>query len=423
MSSIIQYKNSASQLKRWEFFLVLFFILYYVLPMVQNLVPFGILTIVGTIYALFIARGEKFFTRALYKLVLFSLYISIIYLLLTETNTIGSDVSGRVLKRVFSKYDQVFSLFFPAFIGCHVTFRASIRQKKIMLLTFFTCFMIVIVQTLKAMQIYPNITRTFEMRTDEEIEMYASLRSIGLSNIGNFYFVYSVPFIIVVSLAYIIHVKASKEKFVAAGIFLGLSYFIITSQFSLAFLITIIGLALMLYATSCSTSTRILSIALLFIFFVLFPTLLNVFISHSSSELMKTRLSEILNFLESGDKSGDNLFGRLDLYWKSFLAFLESPIWGNRHLNFDGHSTFLTYLSDIGLLGSIPLFYLFRMTYKNILRYIRVKKEEFRVLYIMIILMGLTNPIVNSYSIPLCLWFVSPIILNFIYERSTRFQD
>lgn len=409
-----------SKINKWELYFLIALITYFVLPVVQSYVPFGIGTFIVSVYVLYLARREKGLSNVLYKLLFFSLFISLIYLLLTDTSSIGANVSGRTVKRILSKYDQVLNLFFPAFIGCRVALRASKKQKIALLFSFFVCYAIVIGQTFIAMQIYPDITRTFANRTEEEMEMYSSLRAIGLTNIGSFYFVYSVPFIVVVFLSFFLHERKSWGKLGAMGIIIGLSYFIIRSQFSLAFLITIIGLSLMLYATSRSSSARFLSIWVLILCALSFPILLSQFASHSSSELMSTRLSEVSNFLLSGDKTGDNMFGRLDLYWRSIVAFLYSPIWGNRHLDFDGHATFLTYLSDVGLLGSIPFFYLFRMSKKCILKNIRIRKEEFRVIYIMIILMGLTNPIVNSYSISLCLWFVSPIILSFIYERKTR---
>ena len=412
-----------SKIYKWEFFFIFLLILYYVLPVIQDFFPFGIGTLFGALYALYIARSEKGLSESLYKLLVFSIFISLIYLLFTETNSIGSNVTDRSLKRIVSKYDQVFNLFFPAFIGCRVALRASVKQKKMLLFTFFVCFAIVIFQTIKAMQIYPNITRSFENRSEEELEMYSSLRSIGLTNIGSFYFVYSVPFIVVVFLSFFLNESRLWGKILALFILTELFSFIIKSQFSLAFLITIIGLSLMLYATSRSSNTRSLSVVVLILFVLVSPILLSQYASQSSSALMSTRLTEVSDFIQLGDKSGDNLSGRLDLYWRSIVAFFNSPIIGNRHLDFDGHATFLTYLSDVGLLGSIPFFYLFRISYKSILHCIRIRKEEFRVLFIMIILMGMTNPIVNSYSIPLCLWFVSPLILSYIYERNTRLYD
>ena len=140
--------------------------------------------------------------------------------------------------------------------------------------------------------------------------------------------------------------------------------------------------------------------------------------SNVKSAQISLRFRELANFFSSGDASGYNLEGRLTLYWETIKAFFASPLYGNRTLNFDGHATFLTILSDTGILGGIPFYILYFMTKKKIETIIEDTTRLFTIPFLMLVIMGLTNPIHAAYPVGFAIWFIAPLILSIIIEKN-----
>ena len=131
---------------------------------------------------------------------------------------------------------------------------------------------------------------------------------------------------------------------------------------------------------------------------------------------MSIRLYEIYYFLVGGDATGYNMDGRITLYTESIKAFLKSPFWGNRHLDFDGHATFLTVLSDLGLLGGIPFYYLYFSSRKRVRIIINDKGNYYGPVFLMLLLMGFTNPIHTALPLMYVVWFLVPLSIETFME-------
>ena len=131
---------------------------------------------------------------------------------------------------------------------------------------------------------------------------------------------------------------------------------------------------------------------------------------------MSIRLYEIYYFLIGGDTTGYNMQGRMTLYIDTVKAFLTSPILGNRSLDFDGHATFLTVLSDLGVLGGVPFYYLYFSSRKKVKKIINDRSESFKVIFVMLFLMGLTNPIHTALPLMYVVWFLAPLTIYMYRE-------
>ena len=94
-----------------------------------------------------------------------------------------------------------------------------------------------------------------------------------------------------------------------------------------------------------------------------------------------------------------------------------SPLWGHRQLGFDGHATFLTVLADTGIIGGIPFFALLSSIYKRVKAQLTNGIPQFKVIFIMFIMMGLTNPIHASFPLGLAVWFLAPLTIELIFKE------
>ena len=136
--------------------------------------------------------------------------------------------------------------------------------------------------------------------------------------------------------------------------------------------------------------------------------------SISDMEILNVRLEEMYNALsgKGSNLAGSDLYARLDLYWKSIRAFFHSPILGNRTLGFDPHSTFLSILADLGIMGGIIIYNLFSNSFKFMKSSLNTVYRFYTPLLCQILLMGFTNPIHSSPSIYIMLWFICPLLIT-----------
>ena len=152
---------------------------------------------------------------------------------------------------------------------------------------------------------------------------------------------------------------------------------------------------------------------------LLLPVILKLLIGLSDSELLNQRLQEIYNTLTGVSQNSEesDLWARMELYGKCILAFMQSPIWGNRTLDFNGHSTFLCVLADLGVIGGFIIYKLFKKSFDFMKEQLGDRYPYYSPLVCQVILMGLTNPIHSTPSIFIMLFFLCPLlIVQFIKE-------
>lgn len=335
------------------------------------------------------------------KYILLVILISLLYLILTDTKTISVDVSNRDLKRFLSKASQLGLTFFPILFYTRCQKYSSHFQKKFFIGTAVLLFAYVIINTTGALIVNPNITRSWVGFSDSAVD-----------NIGSYALVYSVPFLIVLcGIVFLGSHKAYVKLCMILLIILQL-FFLLLAQYTLAVLITVYGLIYTVYCNTTKSRTKVIWLLAVVILIPLIPTILKFAADHVPSVQMSIRLYEIYYFILGGDTMGYNMGSRMELYAESIKAFLRSPIIGNRSLDFDGHATFLTVLSDLGLVGGIPYFYLYFHSYKKIKDMLTTNVENYKTFFIMMLMMGFTNPIHSAFSLMYVAWFIIPLAIQ-----------
>lgn len=375
---------------------------YYILPSASIFVNYalalmGVFVMIAIFTVLFDNnRIPKILVWFLFLIV----FISLLYLLLTDTKSIDINVSNYGIKRFTSKLYQMIMMFFPVYLYGHVRKNCSIKEKKTILIVTLGFVLFVIFQTIREVAINPNITR-----------IWLSLVESGQKNVAGYYFTFAMPFIIVLCASYFQQTKKIFVKVIMLAVSAFLLYFLLIAQYTLSILLAFIGVGIAIILNTTNRFRTLVILGVMVIILVV-PIIIKAVIPHIESQQIASRLNELYLFLTAGDMSTNNLGGRMELYQKSILAFLRSPIWGNRYLDFDGHATFLTILSDLGLLGAIPYFYLYHRSKKIIDGY--VGKEKFLPVYIVLVAGGLLNPINSALPLMFVVWFVAPLSIELI---------
>lgn len=389
---------SRKKLPIWEILLIIYLFVAYLVPSFSlGSTMLLLLLLVYCVYMVFI--DPDMFSAVVVPLLLIA-FLAAAYALLTDASSIAEDVSNRELKRFISKAYQYLTVYFPALLFVRVNRIATDTQKKIFAGIGIALMVYVIITTWLFLLENPGATRHWE-DFDENAEQ----------DVANYYFVYAVPIIIstisILMLKYKSFVRYLSLVLVIVGII-----FLINAQYTLAILITLIGVFVQVFRhIKTALYKTLFLIAVIAISFFL-PQILSYAIRIIPSEQVSIRLSEIRAFLTGEGADGYNLSSRLTLYGDSLKAFFRSPIIGNRKLDFDGHATFLTVLSDTGILGGIPFYALLVVICKRVQKYMGTYKQQFGVIIMMFVMMGLTNPIHASLPLGFVTWFLAPLTMQ-----------
>lgn len=399
-----------TKLSDLEFLFFIFVIAYYVLPAIGASIPFVLSLGVCVGYAAFLWLLKKREGNYALFLIVAALGVSFLYLMLTDSATISQTASNYLLKRILSKFNQVFMTFFPAIVFLRVKRFASEKQKKLLFGFVILMFGYVLLNTTLELIRNGGAARDWE-NFDEQTE----------NNVGTYAFVYAVPLLIAFLPVYFSNDKKIGSTIVLFSVIAFLFLFLLLAQYTLALLIALIGLSLQIGNKIKKNSTKLIMLFCLLLVVLLIPTMLNFLADHIQSRDMSIRLRELANFFGSGSSGGYNLSGRLSLYWQTILAFIKSPILGNRSLIFDGHATFLTVFADIGILGGGLFVYLYHYTKKKMfLGEKRETRKIFSTVFTCLVLMGLTNPIHSAFTLAFTMWFFVPMLLDRKIEKEKK---
>jgi len=392
-----------------DFIVIIIFELYYIMPSVSAEYNFVLPIILGISYIVFqVIKNDMKISTEIVKYLSLITFIAILYTLLIKTITISAEASNGTLKMFLSKFYQLFMMFIPVLFLKKMMNYASLRQKKYILASSYALFGYVIVLTMRELIINPNITRS-----------WGEAAGASGNNIANYYFVYAIPVLVVLCTMFATRTRSIFVRGLIIAIIVYQMNFLLRAQYTISVLITILGIIYVIYISTERSRYRTIFILLFVCMIIASPWILRFAASHVPSEQMSIRLYEVYNFLVARDATGYNMNGRVTLYFDSIKAFLFSPIWGNRSLDFDGHATFLTVLSDVGLLGGVPFYYLYFSTNKKVRYLIEDDECRFKPVFFMLVLMGFTNPIHTALPLMYATWFVAPLTISVFkeYER------
>lgn len=400
-------QNADAGLSIIEMIVVIAISAYYILPSMSNAfsTTIQILLAVSYLMYVFFKNGEEQFW--IFTFLCISVFLALLYAIFTDSGTISVSADRYYITRFVSKFYQFLIMFLPAFITMRIAKIASYKQKLFLLIVAGIMIIYIIVATMQEIQINPDITRSWQ----QEEEATAN-------NIASYAFVYVVPILVGTIVMMMLKNKRIWIKGLCLLLIAFLFVFLIQAQYTLALMIAVIGAFLGFLKAEKSVVAKIIGLAIVLLFLLFMADILAFLASKIQSQQMSLRIREVANFFSSGDASGYNLNGRMTLYWRTVKAFLASPFIGNRSLDFDGHATFLTVLSDLGLLGGIPYYGLYFYMKKKLSTVISDGNKYFTVPFIMLFIMGFTNPIHAAFPVGYSVWFVVPLIIMVIQNDS-----
>lgn len=383
-----------------------FYINYEIQGRFELIAPFIALGYIGFCYV-----HEKEQRTLIKYLLLFLILFALLNVLLTEGSSIQKYVSNRSLKRLYAYFSQYELVFFPLFIF----YRTMKYATKIQLL-------IIISITLVFALLLLNSALTIALLDEHVIHsMNADVLEAANVKLVGFLFVYSFTFFVLTCM--MLFARSNSKMFKLVVLFLSIYciYFLIRAQFALSIVTTFISSLYLAYTILRKKETKILFIFGAIIVFLLLPSLVQFLIDTVQPGLLQDRLVEIYNSLtgQGVDKESD-LGARLELYWKCIVAFAGSPLWGNRSLGFNGHSTFLSEFAQTGLLGGTLMVLMFVYSYKFMKEALGNKSFYFKPLMFQLVLMGLTNPIHSAPSNFIMLYFLCPLAITYFIKEKTN---
>ncbi len=408
-------KNVKPKISAIEFIFLIFFSAYYILPAVSSAINFIPMLAVAFLYVLLTLKSTpQDVIKKMFSVIAVAAFVALCYYLFTETSTISKNASYYELKRYLSRFQQIIFGFFPLLMIYRAKFYGTLKQKKILIYAVFAMFIFVIITTSRQLNVDANATRGWE-----------NFGELATGNVGTYGFVYAVSALIPAVIILWCTLKNSTARLAAALGILFMLWFLLRAQYTLAVLIAAISFIVYVFVVGKSRISKVIIVLALPVLFMLLPPILNGIAGVLGSEQMAIRFTELANAF-SGEEIGYNLGSRLELYKNSLKYFFYSPFWGNRVLNFDGHATLLTVLSDIGLIGAIPYFWLYHNGRKTVSLLCETEEDykKFVPVFVSFVLMGLTNPIHATLPLYIVVWFLTPLIIDvFCREGEEQRED
>lgn len=264
----------------------------------------------------------------------------------------------------FSTFRNVAWLYFIMIISClytyiipHLSFSQLTNLHKVII----SCAVVSILGTIFIIIIDPISIRTLgfgETDNIETIELSTSYYKRGMISYALAHSMAILPPILTVLL---IERKKLIERIIYAVMFVLILYIFFVGLITTSMLSSIIGtIAIIGYYLSKNKYTKIifmilLPILLIFIDIAFLESIINYLLSITESNMMASKLNDILNFLK-GDQTYQIDY-RNDLHNLSKDAFFDNPLLGMADKEKIGnHSLILDYLAIYGLLGCLPLF-------------------------------------------------------------------
>ena len=381
-------------------FIVLFAV-FYIIPSIRARLSFIMVLAAAIAYVLYyVIIEDGKLSGVLIAYIVIIILEAFLYAYYHKTGSISSAASNMKLKKFMSRAYLLTLMFLPVLFTKRIVNHATEKQIIFLLIVSYVLFAYVMFVTMRELSVNSSATRDWsEFAENSE------------KNVADYNFVYAVPFVPIMLSMFVFNTKNVFIQIAELVLILLFLYFLFKVQYTLAILITVIccGIGMVMM----TSGLKRLLIIFAFIFIVIFTKIiLEWLLSVISSKEVYTRFYEIYSFLFGGESDEYNLNGRMTLYFDTFKAFLQSPIYGNRKLHFDGHATFLTILADYGVMGGVPFYYMFFRANKDVRSTISGDRY-FIPIFIALLLMGFTNPIHAAIPLMYTVWFLMPLSLHF----------
>lgn len=276
---------------------------------------------------------------------------------------------------------------------------------------------------------YPMASRLLATGVSEFSEIY------NLMGIGGFGYIYSGTFLLL-SISYTFlrrrNLLSIKYRILIIFSIVVIFLMLLRASYATSLIITFCGLLLILFVRNKLTLMISLLLIVIVVTFVsqsliaeFFLIIANFF---SENPILNEKFVDLASTFTYSSLDGQT-GTRMDLYISSLKVFLENPLFGiygpfgNQNASLvGGHSGWLDLLAYYGLFTSIPLFIAFYYNFKIL--FSLFKKSKFNIyiaiLYFLIFVFGLINPILYVYEIGFVLFCIIPAIPFIPYAFKTN---
>lgn len=375
---------------------VLVFASYYCLPAVFSTMRFKLPFTIAVLYFMWVVLFQAGIMARI-KILTLAFYIGILsvgYLLVGEATSFTD---------FFNKLFYYCMDFLPLIILYQITARSSKRDRRFCVTVIILALLFTFYKTTQELQINPNVTRELLVASD-----------IAKENIGTYDFSYAMGlFLPLFTMLYSTTMKKLIKILYIAGIVVSI-YYMIVSQYTICLLASFtVSLYIFIHKTNARI-TLLFWLLPLIIGIVMFPSIINFLVRVVPSEHISARLAEISSALSSGDFSGASMNARITVYSNALQKFAESPILGNAELGMNAHSTILSVLGHLGVIGITVYVNILRLARKYVLGIIEAEGKvwKFNAFFIYYIIVGLTNPINSALATSMVLWLLIPLIID-----------
>ena len=406
-------KHAASASMSWIEIAVLVLIgALYILPTVHSNMPLFYSFPLVFLYSLYVIAKDRTLTSYFVGILGIMLFVTILYLFLTESSSISKDVENSMLKRFASKFTQMFFMFSLTPMAIRVIKNATKKQKMVLLISFLAMILMVIVETTTLLISNPELSRKWAEAKD--------VIENDNVNFANYSFVYIVPLIIVAMGAAISRTKNDWVKLIYIIFIIYLLNFLLQTQFTISLIIAAFAIVAILWMGNKNSLSRLLIVFTSVITIIYLPDILRLIAREVDSKTISMRINDLYQFLYSSEETTErSLDGRYYIYMESIKAFFGSPLVGNRHLTFNPHSTILGTFADLGLMGGVPYMILYIRSRKMINNVLQ-DKTFFDLVFYTLLLEALLNPIHASMPVAFGAWLFAPIFISVFQKPSVR---
>lgn len=371
----------------------LFTIISIWLVLTQTLPPFNMLFPLRDAlkYVFFIGFTIILFPTIVTRRSIIALFVYIIILLLffLSGNAFYDDVNGVLIE----PFTMMVGLLL---IEYALKYDSNYRFTLTMVFTFILANVVMSIISIPMLQAQPNLIR-MSGRSDE-FEIYSNL----FIWVVQYQTVHGLPFLFA-PLVFLCRrcFKNNKKLFVFwISVTAILGYLVFRSNAATSFILSaimvLIGFIFNMENFSGKVVIRLTLIGILG-FILMQPSVIDPILSYAQSQMDSggmgyKRMGELRESVVYSDASGD-LEARQELYSKSSTLFWESPLWGTSKPEQIGrHSWIMDRLALLGILFSIPLFYVFKFFCASVYRSLHHTKVIFVCGFVsMLLLLSIKN--------------------------------
>ena len=387
----------------YKSFVLIFLLLFGIMP----IIPRAVSTYLTTYFYMAVVVAVVLFTLGSSRLARTKeLIMLLLPFIVYETIVLVAKQSSDVLLAGY----QVLLFLLPVCVGFYLvsnTFFSGLYASVIVI-----AFIITGITTIVGCMAFPDAARILastETSQDPLAVMYSWM------NIGGYGFVYSM----VLLYPYVVLAFKMKRLRLIPMILISIVmlFTVISAEYSYAFMLLMVSALMLILPRDISVKRFILLMLVFVVAVFLFRTTVAAIISAIGDYLGNSAMTDKINVIFLGTDSVEGFDDdRGALYMMSVDIFLQNPLFGNlakgRYVT-GGHSFILDTLANYGLVGGIPMFFMYRQIWRSFFKPLKDHTGSCLVFWAFIqpIVLSLINT--GMWLENLCLY--PPILLCFIY--------